>query len=632
MDLDKELDLLDEFPPPSYEQWRRLVEESLKGADFDKAMFTNTYEGIRLKPIYRKEDLESLTWLNSSPGQAPYVRGSDPQRFLADAWLVAQSYDEPDLKTLNKQLLADLNNGLTAITLQLKNDDHPRGVSLKTLEDMKAAFAGVDLSIAPLFAQLDIDDHGFLPLLEEYLRSQGKDLGNIKAGVGFDVSSELARKGYLSQGLEETWGLLLQSFKWAVEKAPGVRVLSLAGSVYENAGASSAQELGFLLSTAVGYIQGLQQSGYTIDQIAPRFQAQLSLGSNLFMEIAKVRAFRLLWSELIKAFGGNEESQKIWIHGRTASFNKSRLDIYVNLLRSTTEGFAGVIGGVDSLQIEPFNNLLLKDDDTARRLARNQQLILKEEAHLDKVIDPAGGCYYIEYLTGELADRVWKLMQELEAGQGMIKALQAGKVHAMIAEVANARISAARTRKDVYVGANMYANPLEEVNYKNTEAAHVNNNPAVALEAGALPKLRVTTAFEDLRQRIANTLANKKVFLLNMGSLSEYKARSDFATGFFQVGGLEVISPSGFTQAQDAAEAALASGASAFCICSTDDNYSTLVPEICSRLQGRPMILAGYPKDMVETYKQQGINLFIHVKADVVSVLSQLTELMEVVK
>lgn len=149
-----------------------------------------------------------------------------------------------------------------------------------------------------------------------------------------------------------------------------------------------------------------------------------------------MRAFRLLWSELIKAFGGNEESQKIWIHGRTASFNKSRLDIYVNLLRTTTEGFAGVIGGVDSLQIESFNNLLLEGDDTARRLARNQQLILKEEAHLDKVIDPAGGCYYIEYLTGELADRAWKLMQELETGQGMLKALRAGKVHAMIAEVA----------------------------------------------------------------------------------------------------------------------------------------------------------------------------------------------------
>lgn len=630
MDFDKELKLKDDFTPPSLAEWQKVVEESLKGADFNKVMFTRTYEGITLKPIYTKADTADLPFTDNQPGTAPYLRGNSPQRFLSEGWLIAQSHEQPDLHKLNQELLSELMLGLTAVNLKLKHDDRQRGVSFKTIADLRTAFSGVDLLAAPLFMQLDITDHAILPLLEEYLIERKLDPKAIKAGIGFDPSSEFARKGYLSLPLEEVWEQVCKSVSWAVEKAPGIRCLSLDGSVYASAGASSTQELGFVLSTAIGYIQGLQMSGFSIDQIAPLFQVQLSLGSNFFMEIAKLRAFRLLWAEMIKAFGGNENSQRVWIHGQTASFNKSSYDIYVNVLRTSTEGFAGVIGGADSLEIGCFNELVAEPDESARRMARNQQIILKDEAHFGKVLDPAGGCYYIENLTNELAGQAWKLMQELEAGGGMIKSLRAGKIHQLLAETAKARIDAVNKRKDVFVGVNMYANLLEEDPLLREPEPALAPVKAVVLEQGALPRLRAVEGIEALRSRISASKKKPSIFLLNMGSLAEYKARADFSSGFFQVGGFEVISPAGFNTLEEAVQAARDSEASAFCLCSTDDNYQQLVPQICQALAGKTIILAGYPQDMVETYKQQGIALFIHIKADVLSTLSDLAKLLEV--
>jgi len=632
VEFDKELKLREEFPPPNLEEWKKEVVSGLKGADFDKVMYAKTYEGITLKPIYTKADTANLPFTDNQPGTPPYLRGNDPKRFLAEGWLIAQSHDEPDLKALNAELLKELQLGLTAVNITLKHDDNRRGVSLNTIEELRAAFQNVDLIAAPPFIQLDVADHEIFPLLEEYMSERGVPLRELKAGIGFDPSSEFARKGYLTFSLEEIWDIVSMCADWAIQRAPGVRCFSIDGGVYAAAGASSLQELAFVLSTAIGYIHGLLTKELSIDQVAPLFQVKLTLGSNFFMEIAKVRAFRLLWAEMIKAFGGNEESQKVWIHGQTSSFNKSAYDVYVNALRTSTEGFSGVIGGVDSLEIGRFNELVAEPDEFSRRIARNQQIILKEEAHFGKVIDPAGGCYYIESLTNELATQAWKLMQELEEAGGMIRALRAGKIHAMIDEVAKRRLEEVNKRRDVFVGVNMFANPQEpEPNLLKQEPP---SDPvkAVVLDQGALPRLRAVQSIEAVRSRFAKTGRKHQVFLLNMGSLAEYNARADFAAGFFPVGGLEVISPPGFSSVQDAVQAAKATQADAFCICSTDEQYQQLVPELCRELPGKIMILAGYPADLIESYQQLGIDLFIHIRADVASTLSQLADLMEVAK
>jgi len=626
--MDEKLNLRETFSLPSYEEWKTAVIDSLKGADFDKVMQTKTYEGITLQPIYRKEDIQGLPFTDSLPGIAPYLRGTDPKRFFERGWLIAQSHDEPDHDKLNSEILKELSLGLTAVNIELKHVDSKRGVSIKTMEDLRKVLNDVDLTAAPLFMQLDAQEAYILPMLGQYAQEMGWDLAKLEMGVGLDPTSEFARIGSVDEPLEDFWQKLLENVKWASENLPGNRVLSINGSVYEAAGASAVQELGFVLSTAIGLIQGFQYSGFTLEQLAPLFQVKLCLGSIFFMEIAKIRAFRLVWAEMIKAFGGDDSLQKVWIQGKTASFNKSLLDKYVNVLRTATEGFAGVIGGVDSLEIEPFDALSTVPGELSRRIARNQQVILNEEAHFGKVIDPAGGCYYIESLTNELATKAWTLMQDLESAGGMVRCLRAGKVHEMIEAVAKARIEAVNKRKDVFVGVNMYANPQENIELPEQDCNL--HQVAVALDKGALPKRRAMANIETLRVKIASASWNKKIFLLSVGSIAEFKARADFATGFFQVGGFEVLADGGHATLVEAVKAGQASGAKTFCLCSTDDNYQCLVPELSELIKDEILILAGYPANMVETYKTHGIKIFIHIKAELHATLGELAKLMEV--
>jgi methylmalonyl-CoA mutase len=626
MEWDKELKLLEDFPPPSYEEWRKAVEATLKGADFDKVMYTKTYEDITLEPIYRREDLSKIPFFDSVPGKSPFVRGNNPEKFLSEGWLIAQSHRESDLKALNAQILRELQLGLTAVNLQLKHDDDLRGVAIKSIDDLRAICAAIDLRAAPLFMQLDIDDSPLILLLEQYIQERGYAWDELQLGVGFDPVSELARKGYLSASWDESWERIEESVEIALKNISGLRCLSLNGNVYSNAGASSTQELGIILATAIFYLQNLLDKGWSLEQLSPLFQIKLALGPNFFMEIAKVRAMRLLWAEMIKAFGGKEEAQKVWIHGKTATFNQSLYDVYVNLLRNATEAFSGVIGGIDSLEVGRFNELTSEEEEFSRRLARNQQIILKEESHFDKVVDPAGGSYYIENLTQEIALQAWKYMQELESEGGVLKALQKGNIHSDIEKVAYARNEAMRKRKDIYVGVNLYANPDENPPTRVQIPTESHLTKKEILNAGALPHYRALEEMENLRTRVLQSGKNTKIFLMNMGTINDYRVRAEFATGFFQAGGFTVISPSGFMQVEDAIKSAQESNAAAYCICSTDEKYDELIPQITSALSDSFLILAGYPKDKVESFKSQGIKMFIYMGADIVTTLDELAE------
>ena len=695
-----ELGLSKDFPPPAYEEWKKAVEDSLKGADFDKAMHTRTYEGITLKPIYRSEDTASLPFTTALPGQAPFVRGSQADGYTLSGWVLAQSQIEPDLEKLNKGLLDELNRGLNCVNLALHpstlagripsaNDACSSGVALSHIEDIKTALKGVVLSAVPVVILGNETAIIQLGLLNAYAKSMGMPLRDLKGCVSFDPIAPHFSKGIAAQKLSTDLDTLFQMTAWADLKAPGMHTLLLDGAHYADHGASATQELAYVLSSAVAVIDHLLDKGLSIEQVAAKFVVKLCLGSNLFMEIAKVRAMRMLWAELIKAYNGSEDARKVWIHGVTSKYNKSEYDAWVNILRSSTESFAGVIGGVDSLEVLPYDAVFNNPDEFSRRVARNQHLILAEEAHLHKVVDPAGGCWYIESITNELAGLAWKRMQEIEATGGFVAAMNSLEISREVEAVASARIKNINTRKDVMVGVNMYADPSEKpiakhsvdpqwldgamrryAQHKKTRNGGLNDSlqllsddpgnvfivdmicdaflhggdieqvvKALGIKNVTPPTLdtpRAAAHFEALRTAVIKhkETANTGIFLMNMGSLAQHKARADFSLGFFQAGSFDVVNPTGFETVQDALAAWRKDRSPAVCICSTDDTYPELVPAICAGLKAEPrppvIILAGYPQDMVDSYRAAGVLHFIHIRANVFDTLKDIAAQMGV--
>jgi methylmalonyl-CoA mutase len=700
-----ELDIATEFPPPTWEEWKKAVEESLKGVPFEKAMITKTYEGIDLQPIYRKADIQDLPHLHSLPGQAPFVRGNKAEGYTIDGWLIAQQQNAWKPEDANQIILDELNRGLTAVNLKLDKFTQwatipsldaidPDGIWLNNLEDVSILLRGIDLQAVPLLIDGGEASPVILGLIAAYLKQNEAPYHSLHGFIGFDLLASLMEDGELPFAEADMWLPYYQLRAWTLQNAPHLRTILLDGTFWGNRGVDSLTELAYVISTANEYIKAILDKGLSIEHIVPGFQINLTLGANLFMEIAKVRATRLLWAELMKAYNVPEELRKVWIHGVTSSFNKTLYDPFVNVLRTATESFSGIIGGLDSLEVQPFDSRIRPDEEFSRRLARNQQIILMEEAHLSKVTDPAGGCYYIEVLTAQLAEKAWKKMQSIEAKGGLYQAVKAGEIQAEVSRIALERMNNANKRKDLIVGVNVFANPLEQPletteghcrcnlqtyyekvmefqdshrpgletalcelqNYKDDELmidfmadAFLAGSTLeeafdrILPEEGGLKAVPLNQCYaamglENLRCKVTDYQQSKQtvlsVFLANLGPLSQHKARADFSTGFLQVGGFYVAGNDGFANVEEAVEAAVMSQAQAVCICSTDDTYPELVPMIISSIKIKKpdmvFLLAGFPQDKVETYKQQGIDIFIHLKANALDTLTDLAQRMGV--
>ena len=696
-----------EFPPTPYEDWRKAIDKVLKGAPFEKRLITKTYEEIDLQPMYRQEDIEGLPHLDGLPGFTPYLRGATPMGYATTSWDVAQEMPYSTPAAFNAALKADLERGQNAVNIvldrptlagvdadQAEADDVGKGgLSISSVADLAAALEGVDLEKTPIYIQASTSALTFTALLAGLVKQQGKSLDKVRGAIGMDPLGQLARDGRLPRDLDGIYEVMAQLATWAKSNAPQLRTITVQGHPYHNGGASTTQELAFALATAVDYLRALQARGLSIDDAAPRFRFALSIGSNFFMEIAKLRAARVLWAKIIQAFGGNEESQKMRLHARTSAWNQTVYDPHVNLLRATTEAFSGAVGGCDSLHISPFDELLRVPDEFARRVARNTHTVLREESHVTKTVDPAGGSWYVENLTDAVARKTWGIFQEVEKQGGMAKALEAGWPQNQVADTASKRAANIAKRKDIFVGTNMYPNMKETriepapvdawaVQNERKEAlkavrAKASGNKQAALDtlakggantvesaisaaaAGATlgeiaqaartnakpgPTInsiraeRGAQAFERLRQVTesfaAHTGQPPQVFLATMGPLTQHKGRADFATAFLGVGGFETIYPSGFDTPDAAAQAALASNAKAVVICSTDATYPDIVPTLAQTLKkANPdvtVLLAGYPAEHVEAFKAAGVDDFIHLAANCQSLLTTLQKKMGV--
>ena len=689
---------LDEFTPPTDEEWKAACEALLKGAPFEKKMFTKTYEGITFDPMYTRKHTEDILPKGVMPGMGDYLRGVDAAGYIGKPWGIAQACDET-LPAENNELLRHENDkGATIYHIVLDTASRAgvdarqaekvgdTGTSVTTVEDMHVLLTGLDLAKFPLYVYTGANAVPLLALVAAARRAAGEDMKNVRGIVGADPIGALVTDGKLPASLDSYYDSLAAAARWATVNAPHLRTVFVRSDVYSSGGANDVQEVAAVLAAATAYLRALCERGLTIDAAASQIAFAFSMGANFFLQIAKLRAVRPLWAQIVKAFGGNAEAQKMRIHARPALFFKTVYDPYVNMLRNTTEIFSGVVGGIDSFESAPFDEPIRKGDEFSRRIARNVQIMLQEEFGLLQPIDPAGGSWAVETLTRQMKEKIWAAFQGIEKEGGIAAALRAGTVQEGIAKVLADRFKNADLRRDRIVGNNMYPNMTEtlletraedtaalkaqrtkdieaylsDIDTKHRDEAlaafkadgSVQNAVEAALAGATIAELmaaltagkgaetvaaiaphRWSERFEALRRRTEDYKAvkddNVKIFLANMGPIPQHKARADFTTGFLQVGAFEVLGNDGFKTVDEAAEAARASGADAVVICSTDATYPEIVPALAPKLhkvlpQARVFLAGAAPKDLLETYKEAGIDEYISVRANCYEILEGL--------
>lgn len=467
--------LFGDFPPSSPEEWHTAAEKLLKGVPFDKKMISRTYEGIGLQPIFTPADISEETADSQFPGFPDFRRGGQVLGRTGQTWEIAQEISYPTHGEYGAALRHDLERGQTAVFLPLdmaaragldpdqSDAEHvgEGGVSITSLNELAQALEGVDISRYPLYVEAGQSGPIFLAMVSALLADRGTSATTIRGSAGVDPIGTLVRNGVLPTSLDGAYDEMYCATRWAVHHAPDVRTIAVFSCPYHNAGANAVQELAFVIGTAVEYLRAMLDRGMTIHDIARRVWFTISIGTNVFMDIARLRAARMLWSNVVNAFGGNEEDQVMLIHTRTSGFALSQVDPYVNMLRTTTGAFAAAVGGADSVHVAPFDEIMRTPDEFSRRIARNSQIILRAEAHVDSVVDPAGGSWYVEWLTDALAQKGWALFQDIETRGGMAHAVKGGYAQDLVESTAAARKEGIEHRRDSIVGVSVYAHAAE---------------------------------------------------------------------------------------------------------------------------------------------------------------------------
>ncbi len=608
-----------EFPPVSTEQWEEVIRKDLKGADYEKKLIWNTLEGIPLRPYYRSGDIENLDHLKSAPGEFPFIRGKKKN---SGDWLVRQDFYVKDRVSANTKAIDALMKGATSIGFVM---DRSSNITAGDIPDLIKDICLASAEVNFIFSNPPVDLPGVIYM--ENISRGGTD-SEVHGSLAYDPMGVLFTTGNYPEGGEEKAFDTAASLVETAGKLPNFTVIEVNASVFHNAGGSAVEELAFALSSAAGYLERLTAKGISAEQAAEKIRFTFATGRNYFMEIAKYRAARYLWSKMLEAWDvGPGTAGKLFIHAVTSAWNKTIYDPYVNMLRSTTEAMSAVLGGADSLAVDPFDKTFKRDGSLfSERIARNTQLVLKEEAYFDKVVDPAGGSYYIESLTGALIEEAWKLFLETDESGGIEKAFRQGFIQDKIGSTAGKRDQYIATRRDVLLGTNQYPNPSERALDKiDRGVTWPEQQVAESTIATPLKLYRGAMAFEELRLKTEKHAGGPpKVFLLTYGNLTMRKARAGFSSGFFGCAGFKIIDNPGFEDPADGAKAALAANADIVVICSSDQEYLQIVPAITSQLGGKAIpVIAGYPKESMDGLKAEGIRHFIHVRVNVLETLQQ---------
>ncbi len=612
--------LFPEFPAVSTQKWEEKIHKDLKGADYNRKLVWKTDEGFEVRPYYRKEDLEKLGVVNKFPGEFPYERGD---KISSNDWLIRQDIKVKDIKKANKKALDVLMKGVNSLGFVFCDGLNP------TKDNLEKVTKNIFADAVELNFVLTNDHHNVIKYIDELVKKYNRNLENVFGSVNYDPLGDFIILGKFPDNEKYAFDLAKTIIE-AARDLPHYKVIMVNGQYFANSGASVVEQLAFSLAQGANYLTQLTERGLSIDKVAPRLKFNFAAGSNYFMEIAKLRAVRLLWAHIVKAYGpSSDEITKMYIHSITSSWNKTLYDAYVNLLRTSTEAMSSVLGGTDSLTVEPFDSICEEPTDFSERLARNQQLLLKEESYFDKVVDPAAGSYYIENLTNSIVEQAWKLFLEVQEKGGFVEACKQGFVQKKLKETAQKRDMSIAMRKTSILGVNQYPNFSEKLEDEiNPEVFTARDETLPDAEIETIKPYRGSQAFEKLRyttDKYSQSKSRPKVFMLTIGNLAMRRARAQFASNFFGCAGFEIIDNIGFDSVEEALSEFDKVNADIAVVCSSDEEYAKYAPEFYEKLNGKAIVVvAGYPKEIIDDLKSKGIEHFIHVKSNVLETLKQM--------
>lgn len=654
-------DLFPEFPPVPREEWEAVIEKDLNGADYTEKLRWNTGEGLAPLPFYRREDLEE-------------DENREPLRPSGD-WTIAQQIYSRQVEEANRESRQALEGGAGALRYQMRIEalagalgGDMSGLPLRSQKDLENLLDGIPLPETPLHFDASMASPALLAMVRNELDRRNGNPAELRLTLLHDPFAFMLEEGHLPREGESPTASSGQLLQYTREEGLArTRCLGVDLRLCSRAGGTLVQELSLALSTASGYLARLSGEGFKPSDIAAAVHFCFPVGSLYFPEIAKFRALRILWQNLCRAYGV-EKVPPALIHAESSTWNKTLYDPHTNLLRNATEGMSAALAGCDTLVLHPFDHPFGETDTFSRRISRNAQVIMKEEAHLDKVADPSAGSWYVERLTSELAKKAWRQFREIEQQGGLLQSIRDGFVQSAIRASREERDRAIAFRKRVFVGTNRYPNTGEEAKTR-TPGAHstvsisageeeyeIDSGRLVASmaealkegagmgdlagymlnagrqETGTLNPYRGAEAFEAIRLATERHERTPMVLTLPLGNRKARKARSSFAVNMLGCAGYDIEDPLGFDTVEEALERVRETGPDLAVLCSSDREYPQLAGEIVAGLDEMEepplLVLAAPPEDR---YRKLGIEHYIHARCNVLETLYKFQNILGVI-
>ena len=589
--------LFSEFQAPTKQEWLDKIGVDLKGADFQKRLVWKTPEGFSVQPFYQRDDVEKLSTPYSMPGEFPFVRGNKKND---NTWYIRQEIEADDAKAANAKALDILNKGIDSLSFTIPGD-------CVSAEFVEALLKDIYCDCVELnFNTCKRHSAELAEILVAYFEKKGYDKEKIVGSIDWDPMDKILQGKPFDHIMEvmNTYAVPLVN---TLKDYPNFRCITVNAVNLSNKGAYCMQELGYALAWGNEYMQQLTDAGVDATLAAKKIKFNMGISENYFMEIAKFRAGRMLWAEIVKQYEPKCDCAcQMIVNAITTEYNMTIFDAHVNLLRSQTETMSAALAGVHSIVVTPFDAAYEKPDDFSERIARNQQLLLKEECHFNTVVDPSAGSYYIETLTESLAKEAWKEFLAVEEKGGFLEAIKSGAVQEDINATNAKRHTLAAQRREFILGTNQFPN----FNEKSEGKRPLNNT-------------RLAADFENLRLATEGAAKQPVAFMLTIGSLVWRQARAQFSCNFLASAGYKVIDNLGFPTVEEGIEAAMKANADIVVLCSSDEEYAEYAIPAFKALNNRAMfVVAGAPECM-EDLKKEGIENFIHVKVNQLETLKE---------